>query len=172
MSAGAGLGLVCFAWRRRPVYRLPLLLSGWFLIAASIAAWVEGTGAEFGLVFAAACVAFMAWGAVLLNIESRPRRAGSALRKSPGFPTAAGFRRNTALFVQVFFLAAVVSLALALGVSRLLPASEIERMAFVIVALPVVWGLLAYYASYSRLRARSTAILAGLGVVGAMLMVL
>lgn len=167
----AGVALIRGVWRRSMAYRSVLLWAGWAVIGLSSYFWVRGFGVEFGLVFALGVVSLVAWFVTGLNIELKQGHTSRGPRDLPRLPGIGVFGKQFIVFLLVTIFALVVSLLVTIGMSRAFTLTEIDRMAFVIVALPILWGVLAYQLCFSSRIVRSFAwlVLAGLGGVGMMM---
>ena len=140
-----GIVLIRGVWRRETAYRTAVVSGGWALLALSVVLWARVAGAEYGTVIALGLLGCVAWIASALNVSVKAGRAAAdPVRESPAWPGVATLGGQFATFGLAVPLAGVASLLATMGVSRLLPAAEIDRMAFVIVMLPIVWGMLAF----------------------------
>ena len=167
-----GLALIHTVWRRQPAHRALLLWAGWLSLVLSVYFWSLRFGIEFGSVFGLCFISLIAWLVVSMETEQRPRRERQHDRKSPRWPNIAVIGRQSAVFLLVLFVGGIASVLLTMGLSRLLPTDEITRMAFVIIALPVVWGALAYLVTFSMQLPRSLIMLAAASAGGYGLMMI
>ena len=141
----AGVGLIRSVWRRQSAYRSAALWTGWALLGLSCYLWTLSEGTEFGIVFGLGVASVAAWAVTAANTEVKTRkRTDEPDRESPRLPPVRVLGRQLAVFLLVMLVAAIASLLGTMGLSRLFPIGEIDRMAFVIIALPIVWGTLAY----------------------------
>lgn len=164
--AVVGLALIRGVWRRNLAYRTTFLWMGWALLLLSTYVWVQSSGVEFGLVFALGGVSLVAWIVTATNTETKPERTGVSDRVSPRFAPVPVIGRQLGIVLLVMVVAGIAGLLSTMGLSRLLPITEIGRMAFVIIALPIVWGVLAFVVCASSRIARPLVMLILIGAGG------
>lgn len=164
LTAIAGLCGLYWAWRRwEPApYRT---LAGWLLLAAAGVLWAQAAGWEFGLALALFVPSVLAWLFVIGNREQRRRRRRSA----PAVPPAGrrgSVARHLALFLVTVPLAAAAAVLVTVALSRLLPVPVVDVMALVVIAIPPIWGLAAYWACADRRLWRPAVALAAVALAG------
>lgn len=162
----AGLGLLYGAWSGRVPVPGVSGVGGWLLLAISFVLWVRVAGPEFGSVYAVLAVAPAAWLFVALHPKrGRPARERAAARRAPRLPARGRLTRNVALFFVAVPLAAVTSTLFALVASTWLPWSAIDRTVAGLLAMPVIWGLLAYWACADEKLLRPAAMVVATGLL-------
>lgn len=179
----AGVLLLRAAWMARragELTRRRKLVSGaWVLLAAALAPWAAGAGADKGTAFA--FIVMMLAGAAIVLREGflhRPARNGSGRLEREGRDNRNG-NGGWRLFLRrawVFVLAGPLSFALSLLLAFILYAAwdmsgehaAANRLAATLIAVPLAWALLATWMTCDlRLRTRSLhalgLVVAGLG---------
>jgi len=137
-----GLAVVYWHWRQRQ-RRWPVLLLGWGLLALSVGAWMQGSGAEFGLVFALFVVPLVAWLPLLpqwRRESSRPVARPNSLPETAPAPWLIAVR---VLALLVF--TALCSTLVAVALVQLLPINHLARLVWALLFQVLVWGLLAVW---------------------------
>lgn len=166
-----GLTLLYTSWRShwRRGRRLVAVLSGWLLLVViAMPCWVKAAGVEFGVpvsLMAPTCI-------VLLLLTCEWRRTGGARaggqktqRKDPpiqrtaarmpvGTPDSTGAVESGALlrwlgnfgrFILVVPVSALNAVLISTALSLILPFGTINNMLAVVFAVPVLWGVIAYW---------------------------
>lgn len=169
VAALLGVAALYLAWRRRIARRRAAIALGWLLVAASTVSWIAFAGAEFGPVLALAQLSLVAWLFVLANRHVRPRKGRLQQPERIDLPRFQALARHAARFVLAVPVAAVAGTLLVLAVARFLPWPDVDRIAFALLALPVAWGVAAYWTCADSRLLRPAAGLAAAGAAGALL---
>lgn len=140
-----GVASLYLSWRKRGSTHGAAVFLGWSLVAASVWLWIAFGGAEFGPVLALAQLSVIAWVFVFSNKHVRPDRGKAQQPGAVGLPRAQALARHAFMFLVAVPLAGVSVTFLVVASSRLIPWSDLDRMAFSILAIPVVWGLAVYW---------------------------
>ncbi len=161
-----GVLLLRLAWRRPS--RAPLRLTGWLLLAASVWAWSRAAGAEFGVTYSLATLAFAAWLLAGVNAERRAtaRRSERIIAGPSLADTTTAHKVGT--FLAVALLAAVSTALVTIAAARLLPIGSGSQMATAALAYPALWGIAAYWLCAHRRLLRDSALLFALGALSAL----
>ncbi|MEM9171217.1 MAG: hypothetical protein AAGA84_00775 [Pseudomonadota bacterium] len=163
LCAATGIGLNLWSWQGGRQYPRTAVIAGWLCVAASVALWSAEIDVEFGLVVGLGIASVLAWLIVSTQLRHKPATLRHVERRSPSVPGARTVGRQFVLFVLVMLLAGIASLLLSMGLSRLMPADEITRLATVMLLLPIVWGVLAFVITYSQ---RPGVMLAWVSIIG------
>ncbi|MEM7217353.1 MAG: hypothetical protein AAF515_03240 [Pseudomonadota bacterium] len=151
---------------------------------------VYAAGAEFGLIYACACLAFAAWAWAAREaqwgrrygrnaprrVERRSATATSQVQPpgesgddpdSASAPTAGliAVGRHLGLFLTLFVLAGTASILITILATQTLDWAFINRMALVTLLMPTLWGGLMFWTLYDFRRAWPTLVI--LWLVGA-----
>lgn len=145
LAAACGIGALYTSWRSRIRPKAAVNLAGWALIGASVSLWIRATGVEFGVVIAFLVMPLLAWVVVLANTQVRARKTPRIQPAEAGARSLPEVFRHLALFAVTVPGAALASALLAMAVAQLLPLDVVDRMAFAVLAVPVLWGLLAWW---------------------------
>ena len=169
--AGAcGVALLYASWRSRLQPKRSVVTCGWSLIAVSFWFWIRSAGVEFGIVIAATQLPIVAWIFVLTN---RHVRRSNGRQQEPAGVTLPRFHavlHHSGRFVVAVPLAAGSGTMLVLAGATLLPWSDVDRLAFAVLAVPLIWGALAYWACLdTRLLRPALGLVAG-GTLGAVVL--
>lgn len=140
-----GVASLYFAWRKRHPQRRGAVIFGWLLIAASIYFWIGYGGAEFGPVLAMAQLSLVAWLFVLNNRHVRSNKARIQQPGAVNLPRFQALARHAAIFIVAVPVAGLSGTFLVLALSMLFPWGSVDRMAFAILMIPVIWGLAVYW---------------------------
>ena len=145
LATTAGLSgsyLVYLSWKR---HSTPLAVWGWALLLGSIPIWIFAQGPEFGTIYALCLPAFFVW----LGIFQEQKWQQST---NPVFKTTTQWRWNNAKVWantgHVLFVLPVLMLAsssITISMVFLLPMSDANKMATGVIALPIVWGVMAFW---------------------------
>jgi hypothetical protein len=136
------------------------------LIAVSAWLWVGLAGSEFGTVIAAMQLSLVAWMFVLSN---RHIRRGNGRQQEPvrvNLPRLRAILHHAGRFLLTVPLAACSATMLVLAMCTLLPWSDVNRLAFAVLAVPPAWGGLAYWACLHTRPLRPALGLVAGGVLG------
>lgn len=168
-ATGLGLGALYVSWRGLPAPRRLAKALGWAVLVAAAYPWTMLAGVEFGIALAVLVPTLAAWLFVLGNFHVR--RNGRAAHEQPkrvsrARPSREAILRHMGLFLVAVPLAAVCSLAVTIGVSQLLPWNQIDRNAFVLLVVPVVWGTGAAWAVMDSKPVRPAAVLGAGALIG------
>lgn len=147
LAAACGIGALYASWRGCLRRKAAVNLAGWVMIGISVMLWMRVTGVEFGLVIAFLVLPLLAWVAVLVNTEVRAVKAARIQPADSGVRSVPAVMRHLALLVGTVPVAALASALLAMTLAQLLPLDVVDRMAFGVLAVPVLWGLLAWWMS-------------------------
>lgn len=145
LAGAGGVASLYLSWRKRLRYRRTAVVLGWGLIAASVFLWIGFGGAEFGPVLAFIQLSLVAWAFVLTNQHVRPNKGRLQQPGALNLPRFQAIARHAAIFLVAVPLAGVSGTFLVLAFSMLLPWNDVDRMAFAILTMPVVWGLAVYW---------------------------
>lgn len=145
LAAACGVGALYGSWSRRLRPAWVVNLIGWSLLTLSLVLWIRTAGAEYGPVFAILVLPVAAWLAVLSNTRVREPVQVRQQASLPARPELPAVIRHGALFVGAVPLAAIVSALLALAIVDLLPVHVVNKMALGVLAMPALWGLLAWW---------------------------
>lgn len=143
----AGTVLLFLSWRRK-LLTLPFkVTTGWVLQLLGLYFWTSYSGIEFGLIYSLLALSVAAWVLVVLNHEQRPSRHDTP---EPGNTGQQGrwsvIRENLVLFIAAVPLAGVAAALLSVASVTPLPWSELNRWVLAVFTMPLLWGLLAYWA--------------------------
>jgi hypothetical protein len=164
-----GTALLYRSWRRSLPNRALTISIGWMFLFGSLPLWVYAAGSEFGSVFAIIAVPFAAWLFVGIGLQARDRVAVALPRRRLHGPSLRAMIRQLGLFAATVPLAGAASSMVSAALVRWLPGLEVDRMAFAVLIMPVVWGLLAFWICAAERRLRTISLIAGLGIVSALL---
>ena len=126
-------------------------------------------GGEFGAVLTIVAVPFAAWLLIGVGRESRPTGNTTLARHRLRGPTLKQLLAHTGVFAAVVPLAGGVSSLMAAALVRWLPGLEVDRMAFAVLIMPLIWGLLAFWICAGQRRLRTVSLIAGLGIISGLL---
>ena len=167
LAGTCGVALLYASWRKRLQPKRLVVTCGWSLIAASLWLWIRFAGAEFGTVIGAMQLSIVAWIFVLTN---RHIRRSNGRRQEPvgvNLPRFRAMLHHSGRFLVAVPLAACSGTMLVLAGSALLPWSDVNRLAFAVLMVPVMWGALAYWSCLdTRLLRPALGLVAG-GTLGA-----
>ena len=76
---------------------------------------------------------------------------------------------NAGLFIAAVPLAGAVASLVSAALVRWLPGLEVNRMAFAVLLMPVLWGSLAVWICADPHRLRTITVITGLGIAGGLL---
>lgn len=145
-TGAVAVGILYARWRKRTKLRGVLLVVAGALAAASLIFWMKVGGPEFGSAFALLNTAIVAWLFVLTHAEVRPKKRLEQILTAARIPSLRSIARHSAIFLVAVPLAGVVSTLASIAISSLLPWNEIDRAAFPLFAMPIVWGCVAFWA--------------------------
>jgi hypothetical protein len=170
LSGVGGAALLYASWRGRLQPKRLAVTGGWLLIAVSVGFWIRAVGAEFGIAIAAMQLSIVAWTLVMAN---RHIRRSIGRRQEPSgldLPRFQSVVHHSGRFLLAVPLAAGSGTLLVLAAVALLPWSEVDRLALAVLLVPLIWGVLAYWACLERRLARpALGLLAG-GALGALVL--
>ena len=183
-ALAAGVAALWAAWGRDDARRAPLLLAGWGLIAAGLAAWTARY-ADSGFAIAAASVIALAY--LFLAVSARRARR---LRKSKAAKEARSssrgatpdrddasrasrkrYLKNGATFLLAGPLSGIAALLLGLSAMKIaqsLGANQADAIVTAYVAVPLLWAGCAAYAVIDDTLKRKAPVLAALSGVSAL----
>lgn len=164
-----GTALLYLSWRRATPNRLATISIGWVFLVGSLPLWMYAAGNEFGSVFAIIAAPFAAWLFVGIGRETRDRAAPALARRRLHGPSLQQLLSQLGLFTAAVPLAGAVSALVAAALVRWLPGLEVNRMAFAVLFMPLLWGLLAFWICAAQRRLRTVSLVTGLGIVGGLL---
>jgi hypothetical protein len=162
--------LLYASWRKRLQPKRLVVTCGWLLIAVSFWLWTRSVGAEFGTVIAALQLSIVAWIFVLNN---RHIRHSNGRRQAPVGVNLPRFRAvlyHSGRFLVAVPLAACSGTVLVLAGVALLPWSDVNRLAFAVLMVPVTWGAFAYWSCLDTRLLRPALGLFAAGTLGAMVL--
>lgn len=150
----SAVALLYRSWSRRPEGSRVAVATGWLLLAVAAAWWIALDGWEFGTIYAITVPSLAAAGVLCLVADRRPGR----VRNAPHTPMARAswraVRANLFTFLLVFPFGVVASTLVTSAVGLLLPFGELDQLAFIVCAVPVVWGLVAFWLTMDVRRRR------------------
>lgn len=163
----AGVAALYASWRRWIRFGPWPAVAGWTLLGASVWVWVRAAGIEFGISYAVLFASFAAWIAVLVNLEIRNRRQREQKTSPPVVPDAQSLARHVGRFLVAVPLAAVAAAFVGAAIVRWLPMARVDAMAAAAFSIPVLWGILGYWACADPKLTRAAVSLAVAGIVSA-----
>lgn len=169
---GAGVAAIFLAWRGVPGRGRLLGHGGWIAVAAGAVFWCRLAGIEFGIAYAVLFTIPAAWAAVVVNHELRTRRGVEQGAGQTVVPDSATLARHAARFVVAVPLAALASIFAGVVLTSRLPMGRIEAMAIAVLGIPVLWGILSYWACADQRSARPALCLTVVGAASAALVYL
>lgn len=173
-SCGSGLLLLLASWRQRAGGRGWLITGGWLLILLSLPLWFQAVGWEFGSVYFLILLALLAWPLVGLQTERCTQPVVKPPRQplhKPAWPALAHTAaRQLTTFVIAVPVTGLLSIVICFAVATLLPWQEVDKLALVVLIMPVVWGLfMAWYCIDAR-PARPVTVLLAAGLMAGFLL--
>lgn len=150
ISCMAGMALLYGAWSGRLGLRAFCNVLGWALITASLFLWIPVSGPEFGPVYAFLVMPLAAWVFVLADPNQGNGRGLLLPRAQLTLPERASMARQFGVFLVAVPLAALTSALLAVEISTWFPWTNVDRVVAGILAMPVIWGLLAWWVCAAR----------------------
>lgn len=138
----SGVALLLASWRRWLPLRAWAKTGGWMLIVASAALWMQASGWEFGALYALLTLPLLAWLLIVWQAERRTNAEPEPMRFALGRPGWPALARQLLLLVMAGPIAGIVSSLLCSALIALLPWQETDRLALLVLLMPVVWGLL------------------------------
>lgn len=169
-TAACGVALLYASWRKRLQLKRLAVACGWSLIAVSFWFWAGSAGAEFGTVIAAMQLSIVAW---IFALTNRHIRRSNGRRQEPAgvnLPRFQSILHHSGRLLLVVPLAACAATTLVLAASALLPWNDVNRLAFAVLMVPLIWGALAYWACLDiRLLRPALGLVAG-GALGAVVL--
>ncbi len=145
-----GAGLLFGSWRKRLSPGWAWNTAGWLTIAGSCWSWAAAMGVEYGLVMTTLVLPLAAWFFVVTNRRVREPKAERIQPASLGLPPLRSLLRHLGLFFLSVPLAGIASILGTLVLAGWLPWHETAQLAFVILFVPVAWGLLAWWVTADR----------------------
>jgi hypothetical protein len=167
LAGASGVVSLYASWRQRLQPKRLAVPCAWLLIAVSFWFWIRFAGAEFGTVIAAIQLSIVAWILVLTN---RHVRRSNGRRQEPvamNLPRFQAIVHHSSRFLVAVPLAAATGTMLVLAASVLLPWSDVNRLAFAVLMMPLMWGVLAYWACLDTRLLRPALGLVAAGFLGA-----
>lgn len=156
----AGTTVLYFSWRDRRRVRPLSNLLGWGLITISLLLWIPLAGPEFAPIYAILVLPLVAWVFALVDPNKGNGREREQQRSGTTLPTPATMLRQITVFFVAVPICAFASTFIALQTTHWLPWNEIDRLVLGVLAMPIVWGILAYWTCADRNLGRpATAIL-------------
>ena len=182
-ALAAGVAALWAAWGRYNARRAPLLLAGWGLVAAGLAAWTARY-ADSGFAIAAATVIALAYLFLGLNARRAHRlskrntqkgaraasRSAVLERNDTAHASRKRFLKNGATFLLAGPLSGIAALLLGLSAMKLaqsLGAGEADAIVTAYVAVPLLWVGCTVYAVIDDKLKRTAPVLAALSGVSA-----
>jgi hypothetical protein len=145
LGAG-GVALLYASWRTLLRRKRLAVMAGWSLIAVSFWCWNRSVGAEFGAVIAAMQLSIVAWFFVLGNRHIRRSIGRTQEPVGLNLPRFRSILHHSGRFLVAVPLAASAATMLVLAAAAVLPWADVNRLAFAVLAIPAIWGVLAYWA--------------------------
>lgn len=155
LIAGLGFSFVFLNWKAQDKEIRLSNWVGWSLALSSVALLILSEGIEFGITYGLFGIALIPLSLVLVNTEIRNKHRQnlnsankrqnvnlSAIKKS--------LFKNVSHFIMVVPVSFVFSLLALLLTSGLSGLPEINRLAVIILGLPLLWALIAYLYLYSQ----------------------
>ncbi|MEX2496022.1 MAG: hypothetical protein WD448_08040 [Woeseia sp.] len=146
IAGTGGVALLYFSWSGRLQRRAPVLVLAWTLVALSFWLWPRAVGVEFGTVMASLQLSLAAWVLIIANPHVRRSRGRRQEPATTNLPRLQAMAWHAARFLLAVPLAAVASTAMVLAAVSLLPWADVDRLALAVLAVPLVWGLVVYWA--------------------------
>jgi hypothetical protein len=166
-TGASGVVLLYASWRKRLRPKRLVVPCGWSLIAISFWFWIRFAGAEFGTVIAAMQLSIVAWIFVLTNRHMRRSNGRQQEPVAMNLPRFQAILHHSSRFLIAVPLAAGAGTMLVLAASILLPWSDANRLAFAVLVMPLMWGVLAYWACLDTRLLRPALGLVAAGTLGA-----
>lgn len=142
-----GLGLLYQQWRgggQRSTDAIRLV-GGLGLLCVALGLWIAADGAEIGTSLWLLAIGPLAWVIVATTAPRGPVRSQALTPAVLGRPSAAVLGRQAARTAAVLPLAGAAAACSALALTTLLPWQVANRLSLAILAVPLLWGLAAYW---------------------------
>ncbi|MDC8829269.1 hypothetical protein [Alteromonas gilva] len=160
-----GTYMIYLGWQRSQTSRS---VAGWLAVLAGIAAFIPAVGIEFALTIGLSLPAIGVW--LGIRQEAHQQRTARVISKAPHqwqFNWAAVVTNtwHTLYVLPVLLFACGVTV---IALVYQLPVSEPKQMAIGVTAMPVLWGVVAYFYMMSARKVRHVLgclLLAGLAAV-------
>lgn len=168
----AGLNLLYLSWRRR-LESGRCRWTGWFILLLSLVVWSVWAGPEFGIAAGVCIPGMVALGHVAWHTRHGRRngrngngRSDTALL-SPAPEGSLMLRSVHHLwrFLLVVPFASLAAFFVTLGLVMLLPWTELSRLAFLVIAAPALWGLMAAWLCSDDRQWRPLLVILGLALI-------
>lgn len=143
--ATLGVGLLYLSWKSRVQLKEAYCVTGWLLILNSNFYWVFLTGWEFGLIYGITVPSFLALAIAAINGEKKTNVMRVLRRNSVRLPSVKTFLRFLRQFFLVVPFALAASVTVSFGIGNLLPATSLNQMVFMVIVMPILWGLFSYW---------------------------
>lgn len=150
LLTAAGAALLFGSWRKRLRPGWAWNTAGWLAITGAFTVWSRAMGPEYGPAVAILVLPLAAWVIVGFNRRVREPRSERIQPASVSLPPLAAVLRHLGRFLLTVPVAAVASILLALVLAWALPWTDAGRLALVILAVPVIWGLFAWWITADR----------------------
>lgn len=170
LTSLVGVGLLYATWRMAGP------LPGAMMTALGIACllllapplWTAARGAEIGISLWLLGIGPLAWVFVVLNADRRPERQQSMPSVALAAPGLALLGRQLLRSLGVLPLAGAAAAAVALVLASVLPGQLANRLSLAILAVPLLWGLAAYWVCADREPLRPLLVLVALVAASAL----
>lgn len=146
------MGFLYLGWKGAvaPLIAKP---AGWGLIIFGGVFAIDAWGAEFGPIYVLSLLACAAW--LCVGFEAEPwQPKAEAVRTDWPRPQAAAWARHGVLFVFAVVVGGLASIFATILVSHWLPGQVVDRMAFVMLMTPVLWGGAMFWTLYDPRKAK------------------
>lgn len=167
LAGACGVASLYASWRKRLQPKRLVVTCGWLLIAVSFWFWIRFAGAEFGTVAAAMQLSIVAWIFVLTNRHIRRSNGRQQEPVGVNLPRFRAMLHHSGRFLVAVPLAASSGTLLVLAGVGLLPWNDVNRLAFAVLMVPVIWGALAYWSCLDTRLLRPALGLVAAGTLGA-----
>jgi hypothetical protein len=168
-ATGSGIALLYAAWRQR-ASRPWTVLAGWAALLLAIPAWVVSAGPEFGPVYLVLTLPFLAWLATVVHKAGSSDRTRAQPRSRLARPAVTTLLQHGALFLLSVPIAGAAALLFASQAATLLPLNNVDRMAAGLIAVPLIWGGLAFWICADPKTQRPALATIAVGIVGGVLL--
>jgi len=142
----SGVAGLYSCWRKMPLSGPLVVALSWLLVAASLWAWSQASGVEFGVSYALMGFSLVAWLVLLFNYEVRESKQARSAPSASVTVDSRSWGRHALLFVMTLPLAGAASIFSCVWLCSFLPGHTTDKMVLAVFLVPVVWGLAAYWA--------------------------
>ena len=153
MAFVTGGGMLYLGWKRRVSPSMGKLV-GWVLVTLGSIFAVSAWGAEFGPIYAALMFACAALVCVGLEAEAWRPKTQPGRVAWPRVNLSNWFKHGVVFFFAVF-ISGLASLFSVVLVSQWLDGPTVDRMTFVLLTTPLLWGCIMFWTLCSPRLAKS-----------------